>query len=241
MTDLSITNAAVLAGGLGTRLRSVVADTPKVLATIHRRPFLAHLLDQLAAAGIRKAVMCTGYRGEQIQLAFGDDYHGMQLVYSRETAPLGTGGALRLALPLIESDSVLVMNGDSYCDVPLPAVAKWHLGRRAEATMVLAAVDDTRRYGRVVVGKDNEVLAFEEKGAAAASGWINAGIYFLSRRFVEGIPPDGAVSIEREVFPGWIGRGLLGYPNTGRFLDIGTPESYAAAEEFFAPVEEAAP
>src|SRR5947208_1434645 len=109
--DLSGVVAAILAGGFGTRLRSVVADRPKPLATISGRPFLAYQLDQLAAVGLRRVVLCTGYRGDQVEATFGRHYAGMRLEYSLEAAPLGTAGALRLALPLLDSDHVLVMNG----------------------------------------------------------------------------------------------------------------------------------
>jgi D-glycero-alpha-D-manno-heptose 1-phosphate guanylyltransferase len=107
--------AAVLAGGLGTRLRSVVDDRPKVLAQVHARPFLMFLLDQLAAADFRSVVLCTGYLGEQIQRTFGETYKCLRILYSQEPKPLGTGGALRFALPQITSDPVLVLNGDSFC------------------------------------------------------------------------------------------------------------------------------
>ncbi len=100
--------------------------------------------------------------------------------------------------------------------------------------MLLARADDTRRDGRVAVGGNGAVTSFQEKGEAGGPGWINAGIYVLSRRFLRSIAATGAVSLEREVFPAWIGRGLSGCPGEGRFLDIGTPESYAAAEDFFA-------
>jgi NDP-sugar pyrophosphorylase family protein len=99
----------ILAGGLGTRLRSVVADKPKVLARVHGKPFLSLLLDQLAAAGIRSAVLCTGYLGEQVQAEFGDSYGSIRLAYSQESSPLGTAGALRLALPIINTNCVLVL------------------------------------------------------------------------------------------------------------------------------------
>jgi D-glycero-alpha-D-manno-heptose 1-phosphate guanylyltransferase len=230
---LSTTAAAVLAGGLGTRLRSVIADRPKVLADVCGRPFLAHLLDQLTTAGIGHAVVCTGYLGDQIRLTFGNDYRGVRLTYSQEAAPLGTGGALRLATPHFDSDPILVLNGDSFCQTPLAAVAETHASHRAAATIVLARVEDTRRYGRVVFGENNVVTAFEEKGDAAGPGWINAGIYVLAAELLRGIAANKMVSLERDVFPSWVGRGLFAYPNEGPFIDIGTPESYAAAEAFF--------
>lgn len=233
MQDLAGVTAAILAGGLGTRLRSVVADRPKVLAEVRGRPFLAYLLDQLAAAGVRYVVLCIGYLSEQVRAAFGGLYGSLHLVYSQESSPLGTAGALRLALPLFKSDPVLVMNGDSFCRVDLRDFWTWHQARGANATLLLTEVPDTSRYGRVNVDADGLVLSLDEKGGNSGSGWINVGIYLLSHRFLLTIPADGAVSLEREVFPAWIGRGLYGYRSEGCFLDVGTPEAYALAEGFF--------
>ena len=240
--DLAGVTAAILAGGLGTRLRSVVADGPKVLAEVRGRPFLAYLLRQLVATGVRYVVLCTGYLGEQVQATFGDSYGPLRLVYSQESSPLGTAGAIRLALPLFKpglneaniSDSVLVMNGDSFCEANLRAFWAWHCARGADATLLLTHVPDTKRYGRVLVDDDGFVLNFDEKGHKGGPGWINAGIYLLNHRLLLTIPASGAVSLEREMFPDWIGRGLYGYRSQGRFLDIGTPESYAEALQFFA-------
>lgn len=236
MQDLSDIPAVILAGGLGTRLRSVVADRPKVLAEIRGRPFLAYLLDQLVSASVKYVVLCTGYLGEQIQSCFGDSYREMRLVYSQEPAPLGTAGALRLAMPLFHSDAILVMNGDSFCKVDLRAFTLWHSERRADATILLTEVPDTGRYGRVNVEHEGLIQSFHEKGRERGPGWINAGIYLLSQRVLLKIPKNGLVSLEREIFPGWMGRGLYGYRNPGDFLDIGTPASYAEADRFFATV-----
>ncbi len=234
MQNLNGMTAAILAGGLGRRLRSKVADRPKGLASVGGRPFLAFLLDQLVEAGLRRAVLCTGYLGEQIEAAFGDSHGGLQLMYSRESSPLGTAGALRLALPRLRSDAVLVMNGDSYCDVDLGAFWAWHCEQRAEAAMVVTRMLDTARYGSVHVDADGAVRGFDEKQDKAGPGWINAGIYLLSQGLLETIPAGRAVSLEREMFPTWIGRGLYAYQTQGRFLDIGTPEAYRQAERFFA-------
>ena len=231
---LASMTAAILAGGLGTRLRSIVADRPKVLAEVRGRSFLVYLLDQLAAAGARYIVLCTGYMGEQVQEMFGESYGSLRLVYSQESSPLGTAGAVRLALPLFESDSVLVMNGDSFCDMNLRAFWGWHCAHRANATIGLVRMNDTTRYGRVHVNADGAVISFDEKNSGGGLGWINAGIYLLNRHMIQRVPTNRAVSLEREVFPAWIGRGLYGYQSEGRFLDIGTPETYTAAGRFFA-------
>jgi D-glycero-alpha-D-manno-heptose 1-phosphate guanylyltransferase len=231
---VTLNEAVVLVGGKGTRLQGVVADRPKVLAAVNGKPFLAYLLDQIAAAGIRRTILCVGYRGEQIQAAFGKAYAGMCLAYSHETTLLGTGGALRLALPLIASETFIAMNGDSFCEVNLTDLWVCHQGRKANATLVLTPESETGRYGRVSFSADGTISGFEEKGSTVGAGWVNAGIYVLHSEMVRAIPPGRAVSLEHEVIPGWVGRRLYGYQSWGRFLDIGTPESYAQADALFA-------
>ena len=230
--DLRDVSAAILAGGLGRRIDTVLPGRQKVLAEFGGQPFLAFLLDHLAEAGVREVVLCTGHLGDQVEAALGRSYGPLNLLYSRETLPKGTAGALRMALPHLKTDTVLVMNGDSFCEADFRAFREWHLARQAEATLLLSRVEDTGRYGRVGVDADGFVLSFDEKGANRGPGWINAGIYLLSRDLFFTIPPDRAVSMEHEVFPRWIGRGLYGYRSEGRFLDIGTPEAYRAAEHF---------
>lgn len=235
MEDLANVTAAILAGGLGTRLSPVIGDQPKVLAEVHGRPFLAYLLDQLSARGVQNVVLCTGHMGGQIQALFGFVYQGLRLVYSQESSPRGTAGALRMALDHLESDSVLVMNGDSFCQADLKAFRAWHSMSQAEATLFLAEANDSKRYGRVDVDADGRVLSFVEKDGHGGPGWINAGIYLFRRRIIETIPANRIVSLEREILPAWIPRGLYVYRGRGRFLDIGTPEAYAQAEQFFGP------
>lgn len=230
MPDISI---AILAGGLGTRLRSVVADRPKVLALIHGRPFLSYLLDRLCDFHPAEIVLCAGYMGEQLRETFGDSHRGARLIYSQEPAPLGTAGALSFALPLFKSQNVLALNGDTFCDVDLNAMYAWHNAHQANATLALVHLPDTSRYGCVVTDDENHLTRFEEKKEKSGAGWINGGVYLLRRGFIESIPTDHTVSIERETFPNWIGRELYGWKSEGRFIDIGTPESYSSAESFF--------
>ena len=226
--------AVILAGGLGTRLRPVVADRPKALAMINGRPFLGYLLMQLARAGVREAVICTGYLAEQVRTCFGDSYAGIRLRYSVETEPLGTGGALRLALPLLAADSILVVNGDSYFSADLADFHGRHRAAGSLASLLLARVADISRFGAVDLVEGGQIARFEEKGSAAGPGLINAGVYLLSGEVVRGIPDSGPVSLEREVFPALVGHGLYGFAQDGKFIDIGTPEDYLAAAAFFA-------
>jgi dTDP-glucose pyrophosphorylase/histidinol phosphatase-like enzyme len=228
-----MTDAFILAGGLGTRLRSVMPDDPKVLAPAAGRPMLAHLLDQLAEAGFSRVVLGTGYLADKIEVAFGPSFRGMELIYSRESAPLGTGGALRHAARHFRGGDVLVLNGDSYVAVHLPTFLAWHRARRADVSILLTAVSDPGRYGAVEIGAGGRITAFHEKSARVSGrAWINAGVYVASRAAVEGIAADRSVSLEREVLADER-LALYGYPGGGAFLDIGVPESLARAEEFF--------
>lgn len=223
----------VLAGGLGTRLRSLVADRPKVLAEINGRPFLAYLLDRFATAGVKNVVICSGYLAEQISAAFGQSYRGMSIRYSVESSQLGTGGALRLALPLLDSDLLLVANGDSFFDADLEAFYTSHQESGAAVSLLLAHVEDISRFGAVDIAADGSVARFEEKGTASGSGLINAGIYLVRRALIAKISSVKPVSLEREIFPGLLGNDLYGFPQVGKFIDIGTPADYEAAADFF--------
>ncbi|HRD67641.1 MAG TPA: nucleotidyltransferase family protein [Candidatus Competibacter sp.] len=234
MVDLVNPTAVILAGGLGTRLRSIIENQPKVLAEVSGHPFLKYILDQLIAWQIKDVVLCTGHLGEQIEARFGTDYQGLRLRYSRESIPLGTAGALRLALPSIQSDTALVLNGDSYCAADFAEFWRQHCARQATATMLLVNNPDTRRFGSVQIATDGRILQFEEKKEGSKSGRINAGVYLLARDLLQSIPTTRPVSLEREIFPTWIGEDFYGHLAAGPFLDIGTPESYALAEKFFA-------
>jgi D-glycero-alpha-D-manno-heptose 1-phosphate guanylyltransferase len=231
MPGFSTLTSIILAGGLGSRLRDILPDRPKVLAEFHGRPFLTYLLDQLAAAGTRRVVLCTGYRAASVQACLGDTYGSVKLIYSPEAAPLGTGGALRLALVHLESDPVLVMNGDSLAEVDLLAYLAWFQERTALASLLLVPAEDTSRFGRVEVAEDGAITGFREKGISGP-GWISAGVYFFKKTVLELIPPHQAYSLEQDLFPRLIGKGLYGYRVKGNFIDIGTPESYARAGEF---------
>jgi NDP-sugar pyrophosphorylase family protein len=222
-------SAAILAGGLGTRLRPAVSDRSKVVAEVKGRPFLAWLFDFLERSGLRNVVLCTGYKGDGIEREFGLRYGELSIVHSRESTPLGTGGALRQALPFLRSGTVLVLNGDSYCDLDLPEFFSAHLARAALASLALAWTEDTRRFGRVEMQEHDRIAEFLEKGNAEGPGWISAGIYLIQRELIEEIPSNTPLSLEREIFPTWIPQGAFGFKTTGQFIDIGTPESYALA------------
>ena len=233
MSDLSDITTVILAGGLGTRLRSIVSNRPKVLAEVLGRPFLTYLFDQLDNAGAREVVLCTGYMAGSVREEIGNSYRSLRIRHSMEDVPLGTGGALRLAFPLIKSDTVMVMNGDSYVNADLKTFLVWFLRKNIVAALLLAKALDTNRYGKVVIARDDRIETFEEKGGSEGEGWINAGVYLLQKKVVETISPGNAFSLERKLFPSLIRNKLYGYRCEGEFIDIGTPKSFLKAEKFF--------
>jgi D-glycero-alpha-D-manno-heptose 1-phosphate guanylyltransferase len=231
--------ALVLAGGLGTRLRSVVQDVPKPLAPIDGRPFVAWLLDALVAQGMRRIVLATGYLGDVVERELGTTWAGAALAYSRETEPLGTGGAIALAVNLIEGDSFFVLNGDTWLGIDYRAFDAQSEDDRAPLAMALAHVDDTARYGAVRV-QDAHVAGFVEKGQSGP-GYINAGVYRLTRRMLDAFPGEKRFSFEKDVLEPAVVRGDVGaYTRTEGFIDIGVPEDYARAASVL-PVSGGAP
>jgi NDP-sugar pyrophosphorylase family protein len=220
---------------MGTRLRPAVADRPKVLADVNGRPFVTHLLDRLEASGVQHTVLCTGFLAEQVKQALGPAHGRMALAYSRETQPLGTGGALRLAADLSQEETVWVLNGDSLATIDLALLAAFHQAHCASATLALVRVAEVARYGSVETDPDGRIRSFIEKGAVEGPGWVNAGVYIVRRQHLLAQAADRPVSLERETFPAWAGRlPFYACRAPGALLDIGTPESYAQAGEFLA-------
>jgi D-glycero-alpha-D-manno-heptose 1-phosphate guanylyltransferase len=226
--------AFVLCGGAGTRLRAVLADQPKSMALISGTPFLQLLLDRLRCQGVGDVILGTGYMAEKIEGYFdcGNKF-AVRIRYSREDEPLGTGGALKLAEPLI-SDPVLVLNGDSYVEWKLVPMLELFTAKDAVLVIVLQAVADVTRYGSVALDRDGRITQFLEKGARGGPGLINAGVYLLRKQIVCDLPAGRAVSLEREVFPRLLDRGVYGLISTGLFIDIGIPDDFKRAQTVLA-------
>ncbi len=217
--------AVVLAGGEGTRLRPLTHTTPKPMLPIANRPFLEHQIAHLRAHGIDRVVLACGYRPDAIRAHF-----GAELEYVVEPQPLGTGGAIAHAARAL-SETFVVANGDVITDLDLSALVRFHRDREARMTLALHPVDDPSRYGVVVTAADGAVTAFVEKPApgTAPAVTINAGTYVVEPDVLDLIPEGRAVSVEYEVFPLLVGAGLYAHSSNGYWRDIGTPESYLAA------------
>lgn len=224
--------AIVLAGGFGTRLRSVVADVPKPMAPIHGKPFLAYLLDYLKSQGVTDIVLSVHYLREQIQEYFKTSYAGMTIRYAIEETPLGTGGAIACSLPLIDATRpVFVLNGDTFLKMDYQAMYAKHHGL---LTMALREITDCSRYG-VVLTEQDHVTAFKEQGGAHP-GLINAGVYLLDARLAALFPSVTAFSFERDfLFPRIAELKPQAFAVNDYFIDIGVPEDYARVmgERFF--------
>ena len=227
--DLQL-RAFVLCGGLGTRLRSVVSDRPKSMASVGGVPFLQLLLEELKAQGIGEVILGTGYMADQVQAFFrGGDEFGLRICYSREDKPLGTGGALKLAEPLL-SDPVVVLNGDSYVEWSLAVTRDFFAQKDASVVMILQAVPDVARYGSVTIEPSGRVAEFVEKGTRAGAGLINAGVYLVRKEIVAALPASKALSLERDVFPGLLHGKVYGLVSEGLFIDIGVPADLERAQ-----------
>jgi D-glycero-alpha-D-manno-heptose 1-phosphate guanylyltransferase len=233
--------AVLLVGGLGTRLRSVVPSTPKPLAAVGGKSFLELLVRQLRNQGITNLVMCTGYLGEKVQSEFGDGRSwGVAIEYSQEMAPLGTAGAVKLAQAYLrDAPEFLVMNGDSFLEIDLDQLTRFHRGRGGLASMAVLQVDNAARYGTVKMEAQGRVIGFSEKTGCEGSGVVNGGVYVFNRAVLESIP-EGPVSLERDVFPRILHRGVYALKQQGMFIDIGTPEDYALAQQLHGRLYESA-
>jgi NDP-sugar pyrophosphorylase family protein len=234
-----VPDAVILCGGAGLRLRSVIGDAPKGMAEIAGRPFLELLLRQLCRYGFRRAILAVGYQRNAIREYFGDHALGMDLLYAEETSPLGTGGALRNAADRIASDSVLVMNGDSYTDVDLTHVLYRHQQSAADASVVVVPADGRSDCGFVLIDGEGKIRKFDEKQVPANGSYVNAGVYLLSDQMLLDIAVAQPVSLERELFPRWLreGRKIEGFVYSGQCMDIGTPDRYSRAQGVLANVE----
>lgn len=224
--------AILLAGGLGTRLRSVVADCPKVMAEVAGRPFLEHLLLRMARQGVRRVVMAVGYRRECIIDYIGSRWQGLDLAYSVEEEPLGTGGAIKQALSMADRSPCFVFNADTWVDLDLAAMLGQHLATGERLSMAIRRLDDVSRFGALEL-RQGRVVGFLEKDRSGP-GAINAGVYLLQGDIFDGLGLPQRFSIETDFLMPQVGTlRPLAFEVHGDFIDIGVPEDYRRAQELF--------
>lgn len=219
--------AILLAGGLGTRLRSVVNDRPKPMALIGDRPFMEYVVHELSRYGIGEIIFAVGYKGSMVEEYFGDGSRfGVKVSYAYEEELLGTAGAIKNAGRFVTEDTFFVLNADTFYQMDYGRLLRVKEEHGLEMALVLREVPDISRYGAAVL--DGAMLSgFNEKTAKARPGTINGGVYLMNRELLSEIP-EGKVSLENEMIPRWMkeGRKLGGFVNDGYFIDIGIPEDY---------------
>ena len=230
--------AIILAGGLGTRLRSVISDLPKPMAPVADQPFLHYIFLYLQKQGITDVVLSVGYKSEVIKEFFGDKYAGINIRYAVENEPLGTGGGIRQAMSLIDSDAY-VLNGDTFFDVDLKDLYEFYTMRASDIALALKRMHHFDRYGTVEIGNQDRVLQFQEK-RYKAEGLINGGVYVINKNLFKKVEEieDTILSqrfsfekdiLEKHLLPlHYQGKEFGGY-----FIDIGIPEDYERAQTDF--------
>jgi len=223
--------AIVLAGGEGRRLRSVVPDLPKPMADIAGRPFLWWLMVRLNQQGVGRVILSVGYKAEAIQDYFGAKFHGVEIAYSVESEPLGTGGAIKLALEQATQAQVIVMNGDTYTGLDLREFVTKFEASGTDLAVAVTHLNDAARYGTVIIDEKNDkMLGFQEKQRSSA-GYINAGVYCLRPDIFMRYVVPGKFSFERDFLTERLAElNPVTFKGTQSFIDIGVPEDYALAQ-----------
>ena len=221
-------NAVVLCGGLGTRLGELTRETPKPLLEVGGKPLVAHVLEKLQAGGVTQACLAVSFQWQKLKYALGDSWNGLQLTYSVESEPMGTGGAVRQALQQMGWAEAFVANGDTLIDVDLGGMRNVATTNQADWVIALKLVDDAARFGRVNIGTGLRVTSFSEKGLPGP-GLINAGLYWLRARVLEQAPL-GVFSLERDLMAVSVSElAMYGFVTSGYFIDMGIPEDLERA------------
>ena len=224
--------AIILAGGFGTRIQSVISDVPKPMAPVCGKPFLYYILQSLVRQNINRIILAVGYKNEIIFNHFGDKFQTADLVYSIEDIPLGTGGGIRKALELTDEKQVLIINGDTFFDLPFEELNLFHSEGKFDLTMCLKPMEHFDRYGTVTVDQ-NRVIGMKEK-QPCDSGLINGGVYLINREILEDFTVGSKFSFEKEFLEAKVGNLKFGaFISDNYFIDIGIPEDYEKAQRDF--------
>lgn len=227
--------AIILAGGFGTRLQSVVSNLPKPMAPVNGIPFLNYQLNYLRQSGIKRVILSIGYLSDRIKEYYGAEYNGIAITYVVEETPLGTGGGIRLAIEQCEDQLVLVLNGDSFFDVPIRDFFALHVESNAQCSLALRKVENASRYGKIETDASHRIISFCEKSAESQPGTINGGVYLLDKSiYLSNTIDDIGFSIEKDFFEKQLTKLIIkGFEFDGYFIDIGIPEDYLKAQNDF--------
>lgn len=232
-TALKDIRVLILCGGLGKRLRAVTGEEmPKPMVSVDGKPFLEIVFDYLVKVGFSKFIFCVGHQGHLIESYFKDKAADIRFSYEKEL--LGTAGGLKLAESLIDTDSFVALNGDSFCSVAYDRLFEAHQAKGGLATLVLVSSNDRCDVGHVQVNDQGCILGFSEK-SSDRSPWINAGVYVMQKDFLKHIPIGEVSSLEKDIFPSLAGEQgkLIAYTSETEIYDIGTPDRLEHFKQYF--------
>lgn len=222
--------AIILAGGMGTRLRSVITNMPKAMAPIGDNPFLFYILNWLKKNKITRVILAVGYKSELIKKEFGENFHSIELVYSNEETLLGTGGAISLAMEKLKGDQFFIINGDTFFNINLDDFLTFHQTGRFDFSIGLKPMKNFERYGTINLDKNKKILRFDEK-LPKNKGLINGGVYFANQSISKYFPTTAKFSFETDFMEKMVTElSFGGFINDNYFIDIGIPEDYARAK-----------
>jgi D-glycero-alpha-D-manno-heptose 1-phosphate guanylyltransferase len=224
-------DVVILCGGLGTRLRGVIGESAKVMAKFEDKPFIDILISLIAEQGFQRFILCTGYQSEEVEQYFQENSKLFEVVISKEESPLGTGGAIKNARDYVLTDHFLALNGDCYCELNYEKFVQYHLLKKGISTIVLSPTKEEKDFGSVDISDDGQVSVYQEKDSSVNAGYVSNGIYCFQKDVFNMMPDQDKFSLEYDVFPKLVGNGLYGYTDEQGFLDIGTPERFAKAQD----------
>lgn len=233
-----IKEAIILAGGLGTRLSSLIKDLPKCMAPVNGKPFLDYQLGYLDVFGIDRVIISVGYLSNVVIDHYGNQFRNMKIDYAIETEPMGTGGGLKIAMEMAEEPLVFVLNGDTFYHIDYMKFLDIHRAKEAKLSMVLREVDNVSRYGCIERNDDRRITAFKEKNQTTGKGLINGGVYIINKKFFLGQGLPDKFSLEKDFFEKiYQTEKIYGILCKQYFIDIGVPEDYEKAQDDFKEFE----
>jgi len=231
---ISETQVIILAGGLGTRLRSAVPDLPKCMAPVNGKPFIAYIIDNFLQKGIQQFILSLGYKHESITDFIQQAYPQINIQFVIEKEPLGTGGAIRLACEAATSKQVIATNGDTMFKVNVNALLQQHISENADCSLSLKPLKNFNRFGVVELDNEHRITSFKEK-QQYAEGLINGGVYAIDvQSFLQTQLPE-KFSFEKDYLEAFYSaKKMIGFIDDAYFIDIGIPEDFQQAQIDFA-------
>ncbi|MDO8489046.1 MAG: sugar phosphate nucleotidyltransferase [Candidatus Omnitrophota bacterium] len=227
------TDVLILCGGEGKRLKKISGKTPKPMVRMGRRVFLDIIIENLRRLGFKRIILGIGYQAKFIRKYYTEHkVPGLEIIFSEEKKPLGTGGAVKKAKRLIKSESFFVLNGDTFLRFNADKFIKFYSQKKSQLLILLKKAKANKDYGAITMDRNSKIISFNEKDCPRSNNFVNGGVYLFNKNVFSQMPKSHKFSLEYDFFPQMIGKGLYGYNEAGTFIDIGTPERYFTAKKY---------